>query len=135
MKVDNVFSSFSVSDPARAKQFYGETLGFEIKDQPMGFLEIVVPGGTHVTAYPKDNHEPATFTILNLIVPSVEDAVDELNAKGITMEQYHMTFIETDAKGIARDESGPAIAWFKDPFGNILSVVENRPGMAESSAG
>lgn len=130
MKVVNVFSSFSVSDPAAAKQFYGQTLGFPIKEQAMGFMEIEVPGGTHVTAYPKPDHQPATFTILNLIVPSVDAAVDELIAKGITFEQYHFGFIETDARGVARGE-GPPIAWFKDPFGNILAVIENTPGVTE----
>ena len=126
MKVLNTFSSFSVNDVAAAKKFYGETLGLDVKDGPMGFLEIEVPGGGHVTAYPKPNHEPATFTVLNFIVPSIDDAVDELNRKGVTMEQYDFGQVKTDARGIARDE-GPPIAWFKDPAGNILSVLEGSP--------
>jgi len=127
MKVLNTFSSFSVDDVAAAKRFYGETLGLDVKDGPMGFLEIEVPGGGHVTAYPKPNHEPATFTVLNFIVPSIDDAVDELNRKGVTMEQYDFGPIKTDARGIARDE-GPPIAWFKDPAGNVISVIETMAG-------
>jgi predicted enzyme related to lactoylglutathione lyase len=127
MKVLNTFSSFSVNDVAAAKRFYGETLGLEVKDGPMGFLEIEVPGGGHVTAYPKPDHQPATFTVLNFIVPSIDDAVDDLNAKGVTMEQYDFGPIKTDARGIARDE-GPPIAWFKDPSGNVVSVIETTAG-------
>jgi predicted enzyme related to lactoylglutathione lyase len=127
MKVLNTFSSFSVNDVAAAKRFYGETLGLDVKDGPMGFLEIEVPGGGHVTAYPKPNHEPATFTVLNFIVPSIDDAVDELNRKGVMMEQYDFGPVKTDARGIARDE-GPPIAWFKDPAGNVISVIETMAG-------
>ena len=130
MKVLNTFSSFSVDDVAAAKRFYGETLGLDVKDGPMGFLEIEVPGGGHVTAYPKPNHEPATFTVLNFIVPSIDDAVDELNRKGVTMEQYDFGPIKTDARGIARDE-GPPSAWFKDPAGNVVSVIETMAGYTE----
>ena len=130
MKVLNTFSSFSVDDVAAAKTFYGETLGLDVKDGPMGFLEIEVPGGGHVTAYPKPNHEPATFTVLNFIVPSIDDAVDELNRKGVTMEQYDFGPVKTDARGIARDE-GPPIAWFKDPAGNVVSVIETMAGYTE----
>ena len=130
MKVLNTFSSFSVTDVAAAKKFYGETLGLDVKDGAMGFLEIEVPGGGHVTAYPKPNHEPATFTVLNFIVPSIDDAVDELNRKGVTMEQYDFGPVKTDARGIARDE-GPPIAWFKDPAGNVVSVIETMAGFTE----
>ena len=130
MKVLNTFSSFSVNDVAAAKKFYGETLGLDVKDGPMGFLEIEVPGGGHVTAYPKPNHEPATFTVLNFIVPSIDDAVDELNRKGVTMEQYDFGPVKTDARGIARDE-GPPIAWFKDPAGNVVSVIGTMAGFTE----
>ena len=130
MKVMNVFPSFSVSDIAAARKFYGQTLGFEVKEAAMGNLEIIVPGGAHVTAYPKPNHQPATFTIMNLIVPNVDAAVDELAANGVSMEHYDMPDLKTDAKGVARG-GGPTIAWFKDPFGNILSVIENTPGVAE----
>lgn len=130
LKVINVFPSFSVADIDGARRFYGETLGFEVKEGAMGNLEIVSPGGGHVTAYPKPNHEPASFTILNLIVPDVEAAVDELAAAGVKMEHYDMPELKTNEKGIASGR-GPNIAWFKDPFGNILSVIENTPGVTD----
>ena len=130
LKVVNVFPSFSVSDIGQAKSFYGGTLGFEVKEGPMGNLEIITPGGAHVTAYPKSNHEPASFTILNLIVPDVEAAVDQLTAAGVKIEHYDMPELKTNEKGIARGE-GPDIAWFEDPFGNILSVIQNTPGITD----
>lgn len=130
LKVLNVFPSFSVPDVGKAKDFYGGILGFEIKEAQMGNLEIITPGGAHVTAYPKPNHEPASFTILNLIVPDVEAAVDELSAAGVSIEHYDWPDLKTDAKGIARGQ-GPDIAWFKDPFGNILSVIQNTPGITD----
>ena len=128
LKVQNVFPSFSVSDIDAAKRFYGGTLGFDVKDGPMGNLEIVLPGGAHVTAYPKENHVPATFTIMNLVVPDIEAAVDELAAAGVEMEHYDMPGLKTDERGIASGQ-GPDIAWFKDPFGNILSVIEATEGV------
>jgi catechol 2,3-dioxygenase-like lactoylglutathione lyase family enzyme len=131
LKVLNVFPSFSVPDVGKAKDFYGGILGFEVKDAVMGNIEIITPGGVHVTAYPKPNHEPATFTILNLIVPDVEAAVDELSGAGVRMEHYDMPDLKTNEKGIARGQ-GPDIAWFKDPFGNILSVIQNVPGVTEA---
>jgi catechol 2,3-dioxygenase-like lactoylglutathione lyase family enzyme len=130
LKVDHVFPSFSIPDVAPAKRFYGETLGFEVKESAMGNLEIMTPGGGHVTAYPKPNHEAATFTILNLIVADVDAAVDDLAAAGVSMEIYDMPELKTDAKGVVRGR-GPSIAWFKDPFGNILSVIENTPGVTD----
>lgn len=130
LKISNVFSSFSVSDVEAAKRFYGGTLGFEVKDGPMGYLDILLPGGTHVTAYPKPNHEPASFTILNLIVPDVEAAVDELAAAGVAMEHYDMPDLKTNEKGIARG-MGPDVAWFKDPFGNIVSVIALPAGVTD----
>jgi hypothetical protein len=96
----------------------------------MGFLEIDVPGGGHVTAYPKPDHQPATFTVLNLIVPNVDEAVDELSGKGVKMEQYDFGEIKTDARGVMRDE-GPPIAWFKDPSGNVVSIIEAMAGYTD----
>ena len=130
MKVLNTFSSFSVTDVAAAKKFYGETLGLDVKNGAMGFLEIDVPGGGHVTCYPKPDHQPATFTVLNLIVPNIDDAVDELNGKGVTMEQYDFGDTKTDARGVMRDE-GPPIAGFKDPSGNVISVIETMAGYTD----
>jgi predicted enzyme related to lactoylglutathione lyase len=116
------FSSFSVHDVAAAQQFYGETLGLDIAQQPEG-LEITLAGGAKVFLYPKPNHSPATFTVLNFIVDDVEAAVDELTRRGVRFEHYDEPEMKTDAKGIARG-NGPTIAWFKDPSGNFLSVVK-----------
>ena len=120
-KDTNSFSGFSVDNLDRAKQFYGETLGLGISENPAG-LELQLGNGTRVFVYPKPNHEPATFTILNFPVASIDEAVDELTAVGVTFERYDG--LEQDEKGIARGGGGPNIAWFKDPAGNILSVLE-----------
>ena len=117
----NAFSGFSVDDLERAKQFYGETLGLSVSKNPAG-LELHLGGGASVFVYPKPNHEPATFTILNFPVEDIERAVDELTAAGVSFERYDG--LEQDDRGIARGGGGPNIAWFKDPAGNILSVLE-----------
>ena len=119
----STFSSFSVDDLAGARRFYGDTLGLDVDELPMGMLEIKLGDGHHVTAYAKPNHQPATYTVLNFIVPDIEKAVDDLAASGVTMEQYDMPELKTDQKGIARDQPGPSMAWFKDPAGNILAVT------------
>lgn len=116
------FSGFSTNDIHKAKEFYGETLGVEVEMQEEG-LGLHLAGGGEVFIYPKENHEPATFTVLNFPVDDIDKAVDDLMAKGIEFEQYEGD-IETDEKGIARGADGPAIAWFKDPAGNILSVLK-----------
>jgi predicted enzyme related to lactoylglutathione lyase len=123
-KNSNAYSSFSVDDLAAARAFYGGTLGLEVTDDEMGLIQIRLGSGARVLCYPKPNHQPATFTILNFEVPDIEKAVDDLVAAGVQMEHYDMPEIKTDAKGIARDPNGPAIAWFTDPAGNILSVIE-----------
>ncbi|MFF3619837.1 VOC family protein [Streptomyces sp. NPDC002467] len=118
------FSGFSVDDLGRAKEFYGGTLGLRVtEDEPrMPLLTLHLAGGTKVMVYAKDDHEPASFTILNFPVADVEKAVDELTAKGVRFERYEG--FEADAKGIVRQDDGPAaIAWFKDPAGNVLSVL------------
>jgi catechol 2,3-dioxygenase-like lactoylglutathione lyase family enzyme len=117
----NAFSGFSVDDLDRAKEFYGETLGLSVSENPAG-LELQLGGGGRVFVYPKPNHEPATFTILNFAVPNIEQAVDELAAAGVAFERYDG--MKQDEKGISRGGGGPNIAWFKDPAGNILSVLE-----------
>jgi catechol 2,3-dioxygenase-like lactoylglutathione lyase family enzyme len=114
------FSGFSVNDLDKAKAFYGDVLGVDVEESGPG-LELHLGGGTNVLVYPKENHEPATFTILNFPVDDIDQAVEGLTAKGVTFEQYPE--FGTDAKGVARGE-GPNIAWFKDPAGNILSVIE-----------
>ena len=122
-KDSKAFSGFSVNDLAKAKDFYGQTLGVDFADGPMGTLELHLAGGTNVFVYPKDNHEPATYTVLNFPVADVDKAVDQLISKGVRFEHYGPDFGQ-DEKGISRDPNGPAIAWFKDPAGNIVSVLE-----------
>lgn len=123
----HALSGFSVNDIEAAKNFYGQTLGLEVSVNEMGILEIKLGSGATVMAYPKDNHQPATFTILNFVAPDIGKAVDDLNAAGVQMERYEG--FKQDEKGIARgDDMGPPIAWFTDPAGNILSVIEDMPG-------
>jgi len=122
-KKTKAFSGFSVDDLQKAKAFYGEVLGLEVTEIDMGLLELHIEGGNNILIYPKPNHVPATFTILNFPVKDVEKAVDELTQRGVEFEQYEGE-IKTDEKGISRGEGGPNIAWFKDPAGNILSVLE-----------
>src|SRR5512140_1333353 len=113
------FSGFSVDDVGKAKKFYGETLGLEVSEAH-GLLTLHLAGGGRVVVYPKPNHVPATFTILNFPVSDIEKAVDALAGRGVRFERYEGA-IETDVQGIHRG-MGPKIAWFKDPAGNILSV-------------
>jgi extradiol dioxygenase family protein len=122
-KENDWFSSYSVDDLDAARQFYGETLGLEVGETSMGVIEVKLSGGRHVVVYPKPNHEAATFTVLNFVVSNIDEAVDQLMAAGVEMENYGMAEMPQDEKGIARDPQGPAIAWFKDPAGNILAVV------------
>ena len=113
------FSGFAAPDLAAIKAFYGGVLGLPVDDE--GVLWIGIGGGKRVLVYPKADHEPATYTILNFVVEDVEAAVDSLAAKGVTFEHYEGE-IATDGKGIMRG-NGPDIAWFRDPAGNILSVI------------
>ena len=117
------FSSFSVNDLRKAKQFYGETLGLEVSEKPEG-LELHA-AGTEIFIYPKSNHTPATFTILNFPVDDIEQANGELMKRGVRFEHYNEGDLKTDDKGIYRGP-GPSIAWFKDPAGNILSILEDK---------
>jgi len=119
------FSGFSVNDIKKAKEFYGETLGLNVSDDWMGVLRLSVTGGTNIMIYPKDNHTPAAFTVLNFPVDDVEKAVDGLTQLGVKLERYDVPGLKADDKGIYRGQ-GPTIAWFRDPAGNILSVLENR---------
>ena len=122
-KESQVFSSFSVKDLKKAKDFYGETLGLEVSETPEG-LELDLDGST-VFLYPKENHTPASFTVLNFQIDDIDEAVDELTSLGIRMEKYDQPNLKTDDRGIMRG-NGPTIAWFKDPFGNVLSVIEEK---------
>ena len=121
-KDTHAFSGFSVNDIPRAKQFYGETLGLNVTEEN-GMLMLHLAGGGTVLVYPKENHEPATFTILNFPVPDVEETVDRLTQAGVPFEHYEGGDLQTDEKGIMRGE-GPTIALFTDPAGNILSVLD-----------
>lgn len=123
LNATKAFQSFSVDDIAKARSFYHDTLGLDVADKPEG-LEITVGDDNKVFVYPKPNHEPATFTILNFLVDNVDTAVDQLKSTGVRFEQYDLPNIKTDERGIARDTGGPAMAWFKDPAGNILSVLQ-----------
>jgi predicted enzyme related to lactoylglutathione lyase len=116
------FSSFAADDIQTARKFYGETLGLKVSEDH-GLLTLHFAGGNNVLIYPKPSHVPATFTVLNFPVDDVDKAVDELTRRGVRFEIYDMPDIKTDAKGIMRGK-GPTIAWFKDPAGNILSVLE-----------
>lgn len=117
------FSGFSVGDLAAAKEFYAQTLGLDVEDGAQG-LTLRLAGGTGVFVYPKDGHTPATYTVLNFPVDDIDRAVDELAGKGVAFERYEGM---TDERGIARGlrmHRGPDIAWFRDPAGNILSVLQ-----------
>jgi catechol 2,3-dioxygenase-like lactoylglutathione lyase family enzyme len=117
----SAFSGYSTDDIPAARQFYGDTLGLDVSEEN-GMLSLKFPGGHTVLIYPKDDHQPATFTVLNLEVDDVDAAVDRLTGAGIQMEHYGEDAGQ-DERGIAR-EWGPPIAWFKDPAGNILSVIQ-----------
>jgi predicted enzyme related to lactoylglutathione lyase len=124
-KHTKAFSGFSVDDIQKAKEFYSKILGLDVQDNPMGLIELQIEGNNNILIYPKPNHQAATYTLLNFPVDNIDETVDKLISLGVTFEQYTGE-IQTDAKGIARggDERGPSIAWFKDPAGNILSVLE-----------
>lgn len=120
---DNAFSGFSINNLEEAKHFYGEQLGLEVEENAMGFLNIHLKSGAMILAYTKPNHVPAEFTILNFEVDDVEAAVDDLNARGVVTKIYTDPDFGTDAKGVSRGR-GPDICWFRDPAGNVLSVLK-----------
>jgi predicted enzyme related to lactoylglutathione lyase len=122
LEESKAFSGFSANDIEKAKKFYGGTLGLKVSENH-GLLTLHLAGGSNVLIYPKSNHIPASFTVLNFPVNDVERAVDELTRRGVRFEIYDFPDIKTDKKGIMRGH-GPTIAWFKDPAGNILSVLE-----------
>jgi len=122
LRDSKAFSGFSVADIQTAKEFYSETLGLDVTESH-GVVTLRLAGGHKVLIYPKPNHVPATFTVLNFPVKDVDLAVDELTKRGVRFEMYDLRNLKTDKKGIMRG-NGPTIAWFKDPAGNILSVIE-----------
>jgi catechol 2,3-dioxygenase-like lactoylglutathione lyase family enzyme len=115
------FSSFAVDDLDKAREFYSDTLGVKVSDGPMGVLSLDLAGDRGTLVYPKPDFKAATYTVLNFQVDDVVAAVDELSGRGVKFERYEG--FDQDAKGIARG-GGPAIAWFKDPAGNILAVLQ-----------
>ncbi len=119
------FSGFAVDDIDAAREFYAETLGLDVSDEPMGVLTLRLAGGRPTLVYPKPDFKPATYTILNFDVDDIDAAVDELSSRGVRFERYEG--FDQDEKGIARSSSGdaPDIAWFTDPAGNILSVLRS----------
>jgi catechol 2,3-dioxygenase-like lactoylglutathione lyase family enzyme len=130
LKDTEALSGFAVDDIDRAREFYGQTLGLDVEQIPLGAgpdvphgLELRLDGGTRIRVYPKDDHRPATFTILTFLVPDIEQAVDELARRGVQFEHY-TTGTPTDAKGIHRNPAVRPVAWFTDPAGNILSLNE-----------
>jgi catechol 2,3-dioxygenase-like lactoylglutathione lyase family enzyme len=125
VKIKAAFSGFSVNDMAKCHEFYAKILGLQVDDEGMG-LRLHLPEGGVVFVYPKQDHQPASFTILNFVVENIDEVVDELNARGVSFERYQG--MPQDEKGILRGRSqnmGPDIAWFKDPSGNILSVLQD----------
>jgi len=120
------FSGFAVPDIEAARKFYGETLGLKVsEDNDMGLLTLHLATGADVMIYPTPDHQPAVLTILNFPVENIDQAVDQLTERGVTMVRYSgIEGIEQDEKGVARDPRGPQIAWFTDPAGNVLSVLQ-----------
>ena len=116
------FSGFAVKDVDAARTFYGDTLGLRVTEEN-GMLTLHLAADRPVIVYPKPDHTPATYTILNFPVDDIESAVAELTSRGVAFERYEGTQAETDASGIFR-KGGPLIAWFTDPSGNVLSVIE-----------
>jgi len=124
LRKSKAFGGFSVDDIQKARQFYGQTLGLEVSESH-GLLKLHLAGGATIVIYPKPKHVPATFTILNFPVDNVDEAVNELVKRGVRFEIYGEPDLPTDERGIYRG-GGPVIAWFKDPAGNILSVLEQK---------
>jgi len=125
-KNTKAFSSFSVDDLAKAKDFYGRTLGLEVVEISEG-LELHLAGGTRVFVYPSSDYTAPEHTVLNFVVDDIDAAIEKLTERGVRMEHYDWPEIKTDERGIFRGESGPkAIAWFKDPAGHVLAVIQER---------
>nr|WP_106241339.1 VOC family protein [Allonocardiopsis opalescens] len=121
------FSGFSIDDAEAARHFYAETLGMEVSDVPgmPGMLLLHIPGGNQVFLYSKPDHRPASFTVLNFPVADIDAAVDTLIERGVRFERYEGMGMAADARGVHRGGEGPAIAWFTDPAGNVLSVLQD----------
>ena len=122
------FSSFSVRDSDAARRFYGQTLGVKVTDLPEmgGLFRLELEGGMQVLVYPKPDHAPATFTVLNFAVRDLERSVEALKERGVRFEIYRDGPVRTDERGISQGDRGPKMAWFRDPAGNILSLLQER---------
>ncbi|WP_375401501.1 VOC family protein [uncultured Amnibacterium sp.] len=123
----HAFSGISVDNIPEARRFYGDILGFPVKEQ-MGGLRVALPGGSDLWIYPKPNHQPATFTVLNFPVDDIDAAVQALHEKGVDTRIYDQHLLHTDERGISRGRAGgygPDIAWFRDPAGNVLAVLDD----------
>lgn len=120
LKDSKAFSGFSVDDIPAAKAFYADTLGVATTEEDQGLGLNLATGGA-VFVYPKDDHEPASFTVLNFPVDDIEGTIDALTERGVSFERYDG--FDQDDRGIAQPESGPRIAWFKDPAGNVISLM------------
>jgi len=128
LKVKTAFSGISVDNLDEAKRFYIDILGLDLKDDKMG-LKLQLPSGGDLFIYAKDGHQPATYTVLNFVVDNIDEAVDELVKQGISFESYDDMPTKQDDKKIFRglaNNQGPDIAWFKDPAGNILSIIQDK---------
>ena len=126
LKANAAFSGLSVNDTHKAKQFYSEVLGLDLVSEEMG-LKYKLPGGGTLFIYGKEDHEPASFTVINFVVEDIDAAVDELASQRVVFKHYPNMPGELDEKGILRGRSsnmGPDIAWFKDPASNILSIIQ-----------
>lgn len=127
-KAQAAFAGISVNDLAAAKEFYTKTLGLELADDKMG-LNFELPGGGGLFIYDKPDHQPAAYTALNFVVTNIDEAVDTLTSAGVKFERYDNMPAQQDEKGILRGLAvgqGPDIAWFKDPAGNILSILQDK---------
>lgn len=124
IKEKEIFGSFAVRDLEETMYFYNNLLGLKLEKNQMGILELKI-GESRIIIYPKPDHQPATFTVLNLPIDNIDNAVEEFSGKGIKFEHYKEP-VKTDERGISRREGGPAVAWFKDPSGNILSLIQER---------
>jgi len=123
---DRAHGGFAVDDIDAARRFYAETLGLDVTDNAMGFLELHLASGAAILIYSKPNHEPASYTILNFPVSDIDTAVDDLNARGVTTKIYSDDEFASDERGIVRATAGgPDIAWFRDPAGNVLAVYQD----------
>lgn len=127
MNINDAFSGYSSNDIEASREFYGQTLGLELTDQ-MGGLELNIKG-QRVFIYPKDDHQPATFTVFNFVVDNIDSTIDELVQKGVSFERYDNLPAQQDEHGVLRGLAagmGPDIAWFKDPAGNILALLQEK---------